>query len=49
MKKDIRTARRLKTSVELNWFGLMPYASIYSVVKITLGVSRMLQSNLEYT
>ena len=41
MKKDTRTARRLKTDIELNWFKIMPCASLYSVVKSTHEISRM--------
>ena len=49
MKKDTRTTKRLKSSVEPNWFGIMPCASIYSVVRSTRKVSRMFKSNLEFT
>ena len=41
LREHTRKPRRLKTSVEANWFGIMPCASIYSVVKSTLEVSRM--------
>ena len=42
-------AKRLKTSVELILFEIMPCDSFYSVVKSTPKVSRMFQRNLEYT
>ena len=35
MKKDTRTSTRLKTGVEPNWFGIMPCASVCSVVRST--------------
>ena len=49
LREYTRIARRLKTSVEPNWFGIMPCASIYIVVMSTPKVSRMFQSNLECT
>ena len=42
-------ARSLKTGVEPIWFEIMPCASIYSVLRSTLEVSRVFQRNLEYT
>ena len=35
LKKDTRTAKRLKIGVEPNWFLIMPCASIYSTIKST--------------
>ena len=48
-KEYTRITRRLKTSVELIWFEIMPCASLYSVFRITPEVSRMFPRNLEYT
>ena len=49
LREDTRTTTRLKTRVEPNRFGIMPCASIYTVVKSILEVFRMFQNNLEYT
>ena len=35
MKKDTRTTRRFKTGVELNWFGIILCASIYSALEVS--------------
>ena len=48
LREDTRTTKRLKTSVEPNWFGIMPCSSIYSVVMSTPEVSRMFQKERIY-